>query len=244
MSARMKAGLGALWFLTGFSVLLALLNLAGLFRNTRFGALSSFLVMIGAIPLLAFLFVCLWGISRGYRTTAVLALIAPVFLSLPLVTEIIAFGTLDSIRVLLEYSHDEDSWFLWFLILFRLLMLAVLVAAWPLAFGATNPFPRVFSLFAGGFKACLEKCLGKWRARWKRRQARIHAEEARALFEAVAALRQRAGMPIASVIASYDDIVQRYGQDEAPAVRDWVEKALKEKNAILCAQEQSATTHS
>jgi hypothetical protein len=45
---------------------------------------------------------------------------------------------------------------------------------------------------AGNFsrccKACFEKCFGKLCARWKRHQARIHAEEARVLFEAVAAL--------------------------------------------------------
>jgi hypothetical protein len=238
LPARMKAGLCALWLLTGLCVLLAVLNLAGVSQNTGFGGLSSFLVLLGAIPLLLFLFVCLWGISRGNQAVAILALIVPVFLSLPLVTEIIALGTLDSMTLL------QDRLLLWFLILFRLLMLAVLVAAWPLAFYAGNPFSGLPSFFARGVKACFEKCFGKQHAQWKRRQARIHAEEARALFEAVAALRQREDMPIASIIASYDNIVQRHGQDETPAVRDWVEKARKEKKMILCVQEQTATPHS
>jgi hypothetical protein len=232
----MAAGLWALWFLAGLIILLALLSVEIFSQNT--GSLTAFfpfLVIIGAIPLLAFLFVCLWGISRGHRSAAVLALFVPVFLSLPLVTEVIALNCME----LLKYSADNDARFLWFIILFRLLMLAVLVAAWPLAFGTTNPFPRILALFRRCFKACSEKCFGKLSARWKRHLAPIHAEEARVLFEAVAALRKREGMPIESIIASYDDIERRYGQDEAPAVRFWVERALQEKDEILRAQSQT-----
>jgi hypothetical protein len=236
----MKVGLCALLLLTGLVAMLALLNFAGFQDAVRLAALFPFLVMVGAVPLLAFMLACLWGISRGHRVAAILVLFVPVFLSLPLVTEVIAIGSM----TLMDDSHEADAWFLWFIILFRLFMLAVLVAAWPLAFGAANPFPRVLSLFNECRKACSEKCFGKWRARQRHRRARLHAEEARALFEAVAVLRQREGIPIESVIASYDDIERRYGQDEAPAVCDWVERAREEKNAILRAQGRTAAAYS
>jgi hypothetical protein len=154
-----------------------------------------------------------------------------VFLALPFIT--IVAGIADSMA--------------WIAIPF-VLMLAAQAAIWPLAFGAktlewyrqwkrtsNDIFSFRFLFFLARY--FLEKCFGKQHAQWKRRQARIHAEEARALFEAVAALRQREGMPIASVIASYDNIVQRYGQNEAPAVREWVERALEEKHAILRVRE-------
>jgi hypothetical protein len=316
MPARMKAGLRAFRFLARFMVLLVCLNLVNFLwpsYRSDIGKLIPFLMLLPSPPILMLLFVCLWGIQRGKRIIAILALLFPIFLSLPLITECIVLGSL--------LFSDSNKVHIWGIILFRLLMLVVLVTAWPLAFGATTKewhtaarqwyrqknragsndaeqflaelsafffigyiraclsfcfsvcsrllflclkygekclgawrarwrryreqirgsaefalFSRLPSFFARGFNACFEKCFGKQHAQWKRRQARIHAEAARALFEAATALRQRKGMPIESVIASYEDIERRYGEDEAPAVREWVERALQEKNAILRAR--------
>jgi hypothetical protein len=244
MPNRMEAGLRALELLAGYLALLACLNLAGYFHKSSFFSFRDLFLalLLGAFLLLAFVLACRAGIQHGYRIAALLVLPVPVFLALPVVTEIMflyGFALLDAFK--------PFSLSLWITMSLRLFLLALLVAAWPLAFGAetwewyrqwkrtsNDIFSFRFLFFLARY--FLEKCFGKQHVQWKRRQARIHAEEARVLFEAVAALRQREGMPIASVIASYDNIVQRYGQDEAPAVRDWVERALKEKHAILCAR--------
>jgi hypothetical protein len=130
MPDRMQAGVWALRILTGCVVLLACLNLAvmkGILRSTLgYDELFSFFALVGMLPLLVFLFVCLSGISHGHRIAAILALLAPVFLSLPLVTELLL--------VFLGGSGTGDL-FIYGIILFRILMLAVLIAAWPLAFG-------------------------------------------------------------------------------------------------------------
>jgi hypothetical protein len=253
----MEAGLWALDLLAGCVALLACLNLAGYFLDKNSGFLSSFrdvslFVFLCAFLLLAFVLACRWAILRGYRIAAILVLLVPVLLALPFVTEM-------ALLCGFAFTDAFEMFILGISIPLRLVLLALLVAAWPLAFGAETgewyrqwkrksndifSFRFPFFLAKHFLEKCFGKCFGAWHARWKRRQARIHAEEARALFDAVAALRQREGMPIASVIASYDNIVQRYGQDEAPAVREWVERALKEKHAILCAQEQTATPHS
>jgi hypothetical protein len=244
MSGEMKAGVWALRLLTGFVALSTLLSLVRFFQNIdNVGALIPLFMLMGAFPLLVFLFACLWGIARGYRIAAILALLAPVFLALPLITEVIALGSMALMESICDDCNDHRLYLLWFGVLFRLLMLTVLAAAWPLAFGAANS-PRVLSFFARGFNACFEKCFGKQHAQWKRRQARIHAKAARALFEAATSLRQRESMPIESVIASYEDIERRYGENEAPAVRCWVERALQEKNEILRAQGQTAASDS
>jgi hypothetical protein len=74
MPGRMKAGLWALRFLTRVIILLALLNLVGFLNTDNIGALIPAFVVAGAILLLAFMFACLWGISRGRRIAALLAL--------------------------------------------------------------------------------------------------------------------------------------------------------------------------
>ncbi|MDR2636814.1 MAG: hypothetical protein LBB55_00585, partial [Zoogloeaceae bacterium] len=91
MPARMKRGLRALRFLARFMVLLVFLNLANFLvpSGHELGHLLPFIVFIYSLPLLMFLFACLWGISRGHRIAAILALLAPIFLSLPFVTETI-----------------------------------------------------------------------------------------------------------------------------------------------------------
>jgi hypothetical protein len=235
MSRRLKAGLWVLRLLTGCAAALVFLCLVCLFNafsppvsNPAIGAVIFFLLFVafGFFMLFAFSFACLRGISRGHRIAAILALFVPVFFALPFM----------AVVAISEFSIA------WIAIPFGL-MLTAQAAIWPLAFGAASPFAGFPPFFAKCAKVCFEskaclekgfeKCFGKWRARLKRRQARIHAEEARMLFEAATSLRQREGMPIESVIASYEDIARRYGEDEAPAVHDWVERALKEKNAIL-----------
>jgi hypothetical protein len=257
--SRMAAGLRVLDLLAGCLILLACLNLAGYFLDK-----SSFLsfrdlflaLFLGAFLLLAFVLACRSGILRGYRIAAILVLLVPVFLVLPFVTETMLLYGFALLDVLDPFA------ILWITIPLRLILLALLVAVWPLAFGAESRewyrqwertsndiCERIFSFrlpcflarhFAACFEICLEKGFGKWRSRLRRRQAQIHEAKARALFEAVAALRKREGMPIESVIASYDNIVQRHGQDETPAVRDLVERARQEKEEILRAQAHSS----
>jgi hypothetical protein len=113
---RMKAGLWALVLLMGLLTVLALLH-------WKMGKTFLSLDAILGLPLfLIFLFACLLGISCGNRIAAILVLLAPVFLSLPPVTEFL-FAFLDG---------NGSRAFLWAVIFFRFLMLAVLIAAWPL----------------------------------------------------------------------------------------------------------------
>jgi hypothetical protein len=111
----MKAGMWALALLTGLVYLLW-------FLNWELGdSYVSIIPILGALPILIFLIFCLVGVSCGHRIAAILVLFVPVFLSLPFVTE-----------CLLLFLDGSDTLYA---ILFRLLMLAMLIAAWPLAFG-------------------------------------------------------------------------------------------------------------
>ncbi|MDR2128104.1 MAG: hypothetical protein LBP52_03430, partial [Burkholderiaceae bacterium] len=138
MPGKMKAGLLVLWLLTGFIVLVLGQNLLYLVLSKVSGkeAFLPVFVLFYGFPLPIFMSACLLLVRRGYRAPAILCLLVPVFLFLP--PSIIIFT--GGILVPLEYfgiiktSIDSfgqlQNWIV------RPLLVAVLIAATPLAFGA------------------------------------------------------------------------------------------------------------
>jgi hypothetical protein len=139
MPGRMKVGLLALWLLMGFIVFVFCMNLLYLFfdKNPGYAALLIFLVLIFVAPIPLPLLICLLRIQRGRkdRTAAIFCLCVPVFLFLPPITELI-FVSFELFLPLLGIHKNSDSlfWFLEWTI--RPFLVAVLIAAAPLAFGA------------------------------------------------------------------------------------------------------------
>jgi hypothetical protein len=123
----MKAGLWVLRLLMGCAALFALLCLAYASRLSFHGTAvvgAITFVSLFAIPgffmFLLFSFACLWGISRGHRVAAILALFVPVFFALPFMA-VIVIGMFNIAWIIIPF----------------VLMLAAQASIWPLAFGAT-----------------------------------------------------------------------------------------------------------
>jgi hypothetical protein len=137
MPGRMKAGLLALWLMTGFVALVFFLGLLYFViphkPDYSYAGVIPLVVLFFGYPLPIFLFVCLWAIRRGHRLAAILCLFVPVFLSLPLVTELVIASLSVSLDAFdLAFSNEIFGLLQWIV---RLFMLAVLIAAAPLAFG-------------------------------------------------------------------------------------------------------------